>query len=598
MTGFGFFKNSNSFVMIVSAILMLSVMKSAHAAEVNNPTEQQLRDNESQNRERQREALRLRAPLGENEIPEAGQKVFQDNGVCFPIDKVEIEIIKLLQADEVASITDKIEGRCIVIKQLDDLIQNITNAYIQKGFITARSYIPAQDLSTRTLRIVMVEGELEGFEWNSVAISDSKEGRTQIGASFPGAVGEPLNLRDIEQSVENLSRLSSFDVSTKLKPGKKLGGTILEINNSPKSFVHGDVYYNNLGFESTGKHVSGFRLNFDSSLDRADTLYINYKQTGNYVGLPSSSRIPSSKTISYHASIPFRYWLYSLNGSFFNYRSEFESVTGSLNETKGLSNSIQLKAEKTLFRDQTRKTKASFALSRSKTENFLSIGQISDIRLDNQSHTLTAAHIDFSYTHTSRLGIFSSIIGYEQGLGFFDSINADSVDLNGDARYKKISLDLALHSSFELLNRTINSSTSLTIQHSDDHLLGSQQISLGGTSTVRGTPSGLMSGNSGYYVRNEFSAVYDTFDNKTIKKVLGHMQPYVAIDYGEVKNKAKYDINHGRLLGGAIGVRNLNGQVSYDLGYEKVFDRSLQSKEDSRAFTNDGRLYFKVSSSF
>lgn len=104
--------------------------------------------------------------------------------------------------------------QCLSVAQINTLLKAITHHYLERGYVTTRAYLPAQELASGQLIIVIVEGRLESLD--SSALASSRE----LAMAFPGATGEVLNLRELEQLVDQLSRLPSRQVELELSPGR------------------------------------------------------------------------------------------------------------------------------------------------------------------------------------------------------------------------------------------------------------------------------------------------------------------------------------------------------------------------------------------
>ncbi|HBO5602453.1 TPA: two-partner secretion system transporter TpsB1, partial [Pseudomonas aeruginosa] len=111
------------------------------------------------------------------------------------------------------------QGRCLGVGQLNALLKAVTDHYLDRGYVTTRAYLPQQDLASGTLRIIVVEGRLEGLD--SSALASPRE----LEMSFPGRTGELLDLRELEQLVDQLSRLPSRQAQLELVPGSEVGGS-------------------------------------------------------------------------------------------------------------------------------------------------------------------------------------------------------------------------------------------------------------------------------------------------------------------------------------------------------------------------------------
>ncbi|WP_036985195.1 POTRA domain-containing protein, partial [Pseudomonas chlororaphis] len=78
-----------------------------------------------------------------------------------------------------------------------ELLKVITDYYLEKGLVTSRAYLPQQDLSGGHLKVLVVEGRLEGLK----GAADSQLSERELAMAFPGQVGALVNLREIEQLV-------------------------------------------------------------------------------------------------------------------------------------------------------------------------------------------------------------------------------------------------------------------------------------------------------------------------------------------------------------------------------------------------------------
>lgn len=105
-------------------------------------------------------------------------------------------------------------------------------------------------------------------------------------------------------------------------------------------------------------------------------------------------------------------------------------------------------------------------------------------------------------------------------------------------------------------------------QYSRDTLLSSQQILVGSTSSVRGFVNNAMSGDSGYYWRNELAWHTETsVANVSIKNKL-----FVGFDMGRVSNHDA-SLRRGSLSGYALGLVSQFDKLTLDIARTKA--RSL-----------------------
>lgn len=148
--------------------------------------------------------------------------------LCFPVRQIFVNGAEHLSDFDRQKIVRTFQGQCLGTSQLDDLLKAITNHYLDKGLVTSRAYLPQQDLSSGELKVLVVEGHLEKLR----AAAESGLSPRELAMSFPGREGELLNLRDIEQMVDQLNRLPSNQAQMELVPGQAAGGSGVLVRNT------------------------------------------------------------------------------------------------------------------------------------------------------------------------------------------------------------------------------------------------------------------------------------------------------------------------------------------------------------------------------
>ena len=98
-------------------------------------------------------------------------------------------------------------------------------------------------------------------------------------------------------------------------------------------------------------------------------------------------------------------------------------------------------------------------------------------------------------------------------------------------------------------------------QYSDDQLFNVNQLSIGGAYSIRGYQDDGLSGNSGFYLRNELS--YPSFAKELLSWV--DLTPYLALDSGAIHKEE--DSDGGRLMSYSLGIQLNKYAFSADLSY-------------------------------
>jgi len=549
--------------------------------------EQVQRDQAEQARRQQLEDRleRDQAPVGE--LPQAPTPEGSDPAsTCIQIDRITIEGITLLSQPSVSALTHPYYGKCLGLAELNDILKQVTFLYVESGFITSRAYLPEQDLSDGNLQIVVVEGSLRGI----IMDGEPASYHSQIATAFPGLVGKPVNLRDTEQGLDQINRLKSRAATTELSPGEELGDTTLLVaveRTKPWSITLGA---NNLGGQSTGEYQSKIDISFDDLLGLNEQWSFGYQRSMGKHPLWFSEQRPNSDTFSGGVSVPFGYWTFGLNGSWNEYRSEIQGNAARIN-TSGRSRSLEFDASRVIHRDQVSKTTVTGSLSWKSTESYI-LGSLVEV----SSRNLSVANLGLSHSRQLLGGQLSVSGTYSRGLailGAFDDASAAPGSPKG--QFNKFSTNLSYVKPFELGQFAAVYNGSVSGQWSPDLMFGSEQMSLGGLSSVRGVRESLLSGNNAVTMRNELSLRFPDIPNAELAQVLGRFEPYVALDIGHVFEQADHGIAGGTLSGFAVGLRNSQGALNFDLSYSDLISApaALTSVTDQA-----GVYYARMSLSF
>ena len=208
-------------VIVVFIQILLGVVAGAHAAQepfnsptVNNPPnlsvdtvlrEQQRQiqlEQERLARERQaRDAKNLAPPIQLPETTSDKTDLMDVNAPCQRIDQIQLIGATIPSAKEQRSMIEVYLNRCLGSRDINALLKAIDAWYFQRGYISSRAYLQAQDLTTGTLAVQVVEGLVEGVDATGISARGVKR-------VFPKE-GSPLNLRDIDQALEQINRLRS-----------------------------------------------------------------------------------------------------------------------------------------------------------------------------------------------------------------------------------------------------------------------------------------------------------------------------------------------------------------------------------------------------
>ncbi|MCP2002710.1 UNVERIFIED_ORG: hemolysin activation/secretion protein [Buttiauxella agrestis ATCC 33320] len=415
--------------------------------------------------------------------------------------------------------------------KITQLTRDISDWYIQKGYIISRAFITEQDLSQGELNIAVMEGRLEKIRLEG---SSSR----QLYMAFPGLEGEILNLRDIEQGMEQINRLRSNPVQIEILPGSKPGYSIVNLTATPEFPLGLSLGFDNSGQKSTGTGQLNGALTGNNLLGIADKWFISGARSSDF------SDSHDAQSVQAGLSVPYGYNLFDYSYSWSNYLSTINN-NGFGWASTGDSQSHRFTASRVLFRDGDIKTGASVGLTHQISRNYLN-----DVLLDSSSRKLTS--LLFGLNHTQKIfgGVATLNPTFSHGVPWLGAENDHGKnDALPKAEFKKWSVN----GSFQ---RPVANDlwwlTSFYGQWSPDRLYGSERLTIGGESSVRGFKEQYLSGDNGGYLRNELNYVLFTLP------FIGQVSSVVAVDGGWLQKDKHDPWASGTLWGTAVGLSSTN----------------------------------------
>ncbi|QQZ44701.1 ShlB/FhaC/HecB family hemolysin secretion/activation protein [Pseudomonas sp. SK3(2021)] len=519
---------------LLAGLLLLSVFSPLYAAPSPGDTDL-IRERQDRLLEEQRRRLEELKDLPGKEAAPTAPTAPADTR-CFPIQDIELKGADSLSASEQARLLKPYIGQCLGVSQLNELLKVITDYYLEKGLVTSRAYLPQQDLSGGHLKVLVVEGRLEGLK----GAVDSQLSERELAMAFPGKVGGLVNLREIEQAIDQLNRLPSNQAQMELAPGQELGGSEVLVKNTPQKPWRASLSRNNDGQKSTGEQQWDTGFEWDSPLGLADQLILH----GGHDAISDHQK--TSKNAMLYYNVPWGWWNFSYSYSQSEYRSQAQA-NGFNFKQSGDSQNHQLRAERVILRDAVSKTSLNAGLAYLRTNNF-----IEDSKLAPSSNRLSEAQ--FGINHGRRIGgAFVNLdLGLQNGIGAFDAQgNGHPGPGEPNARYRKYTATLSYLQPFKLWGESFSFSSLMTGQRSEDVLFSPQRTSLGGQSSIRGYKDQSLSGDSGGYWRNDL--------RWSRPVTLGWLRPVFAeygsslgYDQGVIRGDRYNGEQHGRLSSNSL----------------------------------------------
>lgn len=537
-----------------------------------------LRDQEERRRLLEgRHEERLHRPPAPTTAAPPEPSAFPDGTTCFTARAIAFEGMTAVTRDAFDDIVAPYIGRCLTLKDVDDIVRAVTNRYVDLGYVTTRVYIPSQDVANGTLRLVVVEGVLERLNMDGVGPDDHR-----LAMAFPGLEGDVLNLRDLEQGLDQMNRLRSNNVTMSLEPGAKAGGTVVELKNDASRRLHASLSFDNAGTEAVGEIQSVAQMELNDILRLNDLWTIEGRTS-----LTEDRDRRTSNSLTALVSVPYGYWTATFNGSWFDYRSPLASLRQTF-QTSGSSRQAGGRIDRLLHRDTVGKTSLGVGLTVKDTTSY-----IEDLRLETGSRRLTALTVDLRHDRRVGDGVASLGIGYARGLRLLNPEKDREDDgAKPRAQFEKFVADASYRRPLPVPPLDLAWQVAGRAQWSRDTLYSSERIGVGGLSSVRGFKEETLGADSGASLRNDLILTLPATGWAGFDDLFGRLQASVAHDIGASAATASEPYAGGWLEGVAVALSASGGVLTFDASWARPLrSPSFIRRDEDAVYISVGLAY-------
>lgn len=435
---------------------------------------------------------------------------------------------------------NKVIGRCLGGKGINLLMAQLQNILIDRGYITSRILAPQQDLKSGVLRLVVMPGYIR--EARLTAQSDDY---LWLASAFPATDGKLLDLRDIEQGLENLQRLPTVQASMEIVPGEMPGQSNIVINRQQERFWRVDASLDDSGSNATGRYQGNLTLSLDNPLALSDLFYLSGSHNLDGNGGKSS------KNLTGHYSVPLGYWQFLLTASQYDYVQTVAGANGDY-QYSGKSKNVDFQLSRVLHRSGSQKTTLSADVLAREQQNF-----INDTEIAVQRRQTAAWKLGLQHRHYLGNATLDGGVSYQRGTRWFGAQPAPEEQWGEATALSKIlQFNAQLNLPFALGGQRFRFTSRYQRQMSSTALTSPDMFSIGNRWTVRGFDGErTLTASHGWYVRNDIA--WST--------PLPGQEFYLGTDYGEVGGAGSETLVGKHLAGGVAGLRGQYLRASYDL---------------------------------
>jgi hemolysin activation/secretion protein len=462
-------------------------------------------------------------------------KIFKLNKIIFNPHPTKLPL------DELEAITARyISMEAVSIYDLYNMIIEIDSLF-NRHRIIGRAGLPVQDIENGIVIVQIVEGKIaktvietkvqDSSFWSKEQPTLNKThrflNRHFVKKQFRFNADKSFNLQKLEDELLRYNRTFQSQLTAEIEPGDDLGSSTLRITHILPKPVSGGYYVDNSGRETSGKMRNGVYLNLINIVGLDESFFVSYDETKGTTALYMSGEIPVSRfgtffDMTYYYGTPTTiagpFAVLNINGTSEQYKPGFRQI---------------------ILNTKQRRFDAYFRYENYNSETYF------DTAL-NYAEKLNGLTIGIDYTYRAKesavLGGMSIVTGDAGTLE--PSMNGTSYE----------------HHNFCLMKFNLmkvwypNDRTTFIVRGNGNaaitDLPQSQIFQIGGTATVRGTPEGLMSGDSGYLISME--GRYTIWNSTDLLSQKCHVNPCESVARRTKKHlcqKTKIDlfsfIDHG-----------------------------------------------------
>jgi len=481
-------------------------------------------------------------PLLETEVP---QREFDTGGATVFIRHVTFSGNTVVDSSLLEEAIQPILNKELGMKEIHEICSTVEQVYSKEGYFLSKAYVPPQEIENDTLKIEIIEGKLGTVS----VVGNQYYSKKFIGQHFKKYRGKPLHYDQILKVLLLLNENSDLNVGAIFKKGTSYGTADLIVQVNDARPVHLSIDHNNYGSDHTSRYRTGATLKWGNLLMNGDMCTLI-----EVVGSPVDS-LNFTETI-YH--FPINYYGSCVDLSFLYSNSK----TDKLNELryKGISRIATVKFTQAFQRTRSLNINLAASFDYKQIQNF---GGRSETSYDKLRILTGDVDIDYIDNWKGRNLINASLKwGIPNILGGSAPVSSSDSRVNGGGRFVFLRgswkrLQKAPYGSFMILSGIF--------QYSFDKLPISEQIYIGGVTTVRGYKLATGIGDSGFYANVELRVPPPFLRQSRVpfsKKTWGQCVQFVGfLDHGQVSSV-------GRNILRELGVNKM-GNPSDEQSYPK-----------------------------
>lgn len=456
--------------------------------------------------------------------------------------------------------TVSLRGMCLGPAGLKELQRYLTGQLIERGYVTSTVAMPEQDTQSGQLIIRVIPGRVG-------KLIDQATGQPLAARNaLPFRAGDVLNVRDLDQALENIRRTPGQAGATlTLTPGDEIGTSDITVDrHRAKDRWHAVLTADNDGQDATGQNQLGLIGIVDAPLNRDDLLLLTYSNNMN-VG----NERQASRGLGLNWSMPVGYWNVSLGASSSHSKVAAPPQVPGIDITyPGKTKLVQLGVDRVLSRTSRSRGTVKLQLSRRKDFTEVRVKQANSqttLPLNNQRHDITSYALSYDYLRYVGQASLQATIGIRgslPGLSAYPGQVLGRANWNGS--YRLGTANLQVTAPFTVGGEQFTYIGTLTGQRAFNPLPVTEYLSLNNRYAVRG-----FDGRYTFIGENGWISHNDVVWNSGSKLA----RPYLGVDAARLGGPSLSSQGSQHFGSVSLGLRGQVARFGYDVAVGRVLNK-------------------------
>ncbi len=178
-------------------------------------------------------------------------------------------------------IIEPLAGKTVTLAQLQEAADQITQLYVENGYITSRAVLGEQEIVDGVVQIQVIEGRLSEIKIEGAPRLDNYvRSRLELGAKTPL---RPNRIEDQLLLLQSDPLIKGINAS--LQPGDKIGDSILAVTVNPAPSFNAELTADNYSPPILGGEEYGIGVDYGNLTGLGDRIFASYKHTSGRTNL-------------------------------------------------------------------------------------------------------------------------------------------------------------------------------------------------------------------------------------------------------------------------------------------------------------------------